>query len=996
MAELQLVDDPEDTMESLPVDTGFGSYGPAPRQRIPKPSSEAEYEALPGGAAYISPEGERLTKKYKPKNKTEYDAIPEGAEYFDPEGTPRQKPKYEAVDFTANTLAHMAVNDREYRKALERSYPGKVRGTTREDMYVEDDNGVLRKPKGFTEAPGSFIAGIAAPTAGATAGSILGTTFGLPSGPGAVATGVLGATGGSIIGQTFNDAIMQLAGVYDRSLGEQAIETGVAAAAGAGGELIGRGVVAALPYAKEAVKNFASKRAAGFLGAKEEPGALRTALEISQEGEHPSSSKILRSLGMTDPGTEVPIATWAKESPHLANMEAWEVAFHKQNPLAQSASRYYERKAGDLLEQYGLTVPPGGVATPTAAPSIRETGQALLDKARNQAAQADEHFVTQLATRLAEVKAGVPAALETQQAVVAAHRADADAAKNLINVALRDVQADADAAMKVAKAGSDGGQLWQTAAEKLRAVEMGIDAKAGRYYNQFREASGPIPVNIGNVPEAAANLIGKLPENFKSQYPSLIQQVAKIAENKEPVDLTQLHNLRSVFRDKANWWSLESGIRNGELKYMAQQIDTAIQTAGKTPEHSMAVRLLNSTDDWYREERAIFNANVMDTIMKGIRSGEPADPVALLNVIAKEGRTDLTRKLMSMLGPETEAALKATDKQIMINNSKTLGFQGELDVAKFADQVLDRYQSGMLHTLHGEKGGDELFRVAQQIHALKGKIEIPAKPTDTALDILARGRMASEAITKEANQDPLKVLAKEMQSITKEQQAKLAEAQGVREKSPLGFLYNETVGANAAAKKILGSEDLIMATELQFGRNSPEFKMVQQSALERILVGTLDPSKKLEVLSKDAQDLLFPGQIGDSLQKLAGHMQFLTAKIGELDGVAMGMAALSKVEHPWATILGKGGAVARTLTSATKVAPGADAGGRFVLGEYYELARKFLSSPSFQRFVLKGLEGDEPARQQTRAQIQRMMQKGGALGAGIGESQEKTLEQNWQ
>jgi hypothetical protein len=39
------------------------------------------------------------------------------------------------------------------------------------------------------------------------------------------------------------------------------------------------------------------------------------------------------------------------------------------------------------------------------------------------------------------------------------------------------------------------------------------------------------------------------------------------------------------------------------------------------------------------------------------------------------------------------------------------------------------------------------------------------------------------------------------------------------------------------------------------------------------------------------------------------------------------------------------------------------------------------------RWVQKGLKGDPAAREMTRQEVQRAMQRGGAVGAGVGESQ---------
>jgi hypothetical protein len=109
-------------------------------------------------------------------------------------------------------------------------------------------------------------------------------------------------------------------------------------------------------------------------------------------------------------------------------------------------------------------------------------------------------------------------------------------------------------------------------------------------------------------------------------------------------------------------------------------------------------------------------------------------------------------------------------------------------------------------------------------------------------------------------------------------------------------------------------------------------------------------------------------------------------------GTAKSMSAQSKVEHPWASILGRGGVVARTLTAPTKIVPFADATGRTMLGGYYGLVRKLATSPAFLRWVQKGLDGDPAAREMVRQQVQKALQRGGAVGAGVGEGLEQAQE----
>ena len=102
------------------------------------------------------------------------------------DGKLRQKPKFEPLNFSSQTLYDMSVTDSEKKKALERSYPGKVKQDT-EGLYVED-NGKFRRPGRGTSSATGFIASAAAPTAGAVVGAL---------GGGAAGGFVGGAVGGA-------------------------------------------------------------------------------------------------------------------------------------------------------------------------------------------------------------------------------------------------------------------------------------------------------------------------------------------------------------------------------------------------------------------------------------------------------------------------------------------------------------------------------------------------------------------------------------------------------------------------------------------------------------------------------------------------------------------------------------------------------------------------------------------------------------------------------
>jgi hypothetical protein len=146
------------------------------------------------------------------------------------------------------------------------------------------------------------------------------------------------------------------------------------------------------------------------------------------------------------------------------------------------------------------------------------------------------------------------------------------------------------------------------------------------------------------------------------------------------------------------------------------------------------------------------------------------------------------------------------------------------------------------------------------------------------------------------------------------------------------------------------------------------------------LRSSMQPGKALEKVSPEVQQLMFPGVSLSQMQTLAKEMDFLLdTRAGK--GTAAGMAAMSKVEHPWGS-----GIAGKVIGTATKAVPGSGAAARATLGAYYKAVRQMATSPALMRWLEKGLNGTPADREAVRQSIQSVLQKGGAMGAGAGEA----------
>lgn len=282
---------------------------------------------------------------------------------------------------------------------------------------------------------------------------------------------------------------------------------------------------------------------------------------------------------------------------------------------------------------------------------------------------------------------------------------------------------------------------------------------------------------------------------------------------------------------------------------------------------------------------------------------------------------------------------------------------------------------------------------ARRIEQLDGRLPVRVAPGDPISSIISKARDTAEAVKQAAKQDPLGTLNKEMKTIQRDQSREAAKLRAQQQNDPLGFLYKPTTGASEAVNKILGSEDLILASAAKFGENSPEFNMLRQVWAEKILTGTMQPGKRLEKVSEEVQRVMFPGVSLDAMRQIAKNMDFLmSARSASSDpGAGLSMAATAKVEHPFGAIPG-GAAFGKVLNVGTFGL--GEPVARFMLGAYFKFMRNAVNNPAFLRWMEKGLRGDERAREMVKAEIQRRMQQGGAAGAGAGEGLFQTPNQN--
>jgi hypothetical protein len=971
----------------------------------PRISSHEEALKLAPGSSFIGPDDKEHVVPYKVRQPQDIASVPDGADFVGPDGKLRQKPKYQGVGFSAQTLYDIAHSDKGRRMALEKFYPGKVKDDPAGGFYIEDEGKFYKPGRGLSAAAG-MVASEAIPTVLAGAGGLLGGTAGtaIEPGGGTVLGGAAGGYAGGYSGQRINDIFSQLAGVYDPEGGEA--NARMAGYFGAAGDVGGRALSAVAPTVKEGAR-FASrniaKAANKFLGTN--PEKLETGLKIVEAGEQPGPgfSPLHPTGALAKPGTAVSPSAIFESSPHLTNVaEVLQQKFDKSDTYLANAERFMDKRAKDILASNDIgALVKDSLVHPKAAVSTEEAGAALKDSARlraiNESVEADRQLQELLARRRGEVEAkhapNIEAVRTRNESVVRTAEQAKHAADNLVQEGFRDIERQANDAVRVAQVGHNAGDLWRTVAESFVGLRRSIAQRAATMYGNARAAgAGLVPPEAEGLAPRAQALLDQLPEGFAASHPTIVRRIAAMASEvgedgevvRAPTAATwsELHELRTMIRQDIKWNDLTSDVKNGALKHMQNGIDEVLHSVENQPELQEASRLLRLADNFYRENMGPLNNQQIKMLVKALDSGLQADPKALLKIAIRDGKTEVAQTIRNTVGPQTWDAMRAADVQEMLAQSRTLDRQ--IDGAQFARQVLDRDRNGVLGVLHGESGAARLRQQAIYVEQLRGKLPIQPRPGDTANDIILRARSAAADAERLAKDDPFKAMQNEMRKV---EAAARKEFAATRKVDPLAFLNNATVGANEAVNRILRDPDLIVAASRAFpgGEKSSEFQLMRQVWAQRFLTETLEPGEKLAATSPEIQALMFPGVTLDDMHMLAKEMQLLMSghtMRGAGGDVGGSMMAQSAVENPFGRVSGLG-----KLAGPVKMVPFANFSARAALTAYYNTVRALLTSPSTLRWLRNGLRSRDPVdREAVRAEFSRVMQRGGAMGAAGAEN----------
>lgn len=979
------------------------------------------YDSLSPGRAFVDSKGKKFVKPWLVEDESDFEHVPEGAQFIDKEGNRFTKPKFAPISPTAQMLYETAQTPDAKEQALKTIYGDKVKKYPSGELYV-DDNGTARKP-------GARDIGTFAATSAANVAPAVGMGLGSLADP---LIGPAGTMAGAVAGRQFNNSILALVGIHQPA-GEQ-ITSSAWEGAGAGlGEVVGK-VASAIPSAAKSVFGSAKEVggkiykqagdiAGGALGDTLEalgmtPKSTRGLLGLTEERAQQASGIAKRLKPDAEGKFKSPLApsVMFPEAPMLGKIEQFDRVFRAQNVFQEATQEFADQEAKSILENEAigvkLTEP---LSKATKQVSSRQAGHMLLAAAQRDLAHDDamlETIIREQTTAL-EQRMGTTATGHSQRLAQlnAAHQQAAVDAERLVRAQAAQLRADVDEAARIASHNEDPSSLNRMIAANYTAWDVGIRGRARQMYEAARAVTRGAPKpNSTRLASHAEAFLRSMPESLRSRYPSEIADLARLVdrdvsipgvskapridvnEPQESPDWADLHHLRSWLRHGIDYNDLTPDMRQGSLKMFEREINAVLHDPNAPPQLRQAAQLLDQADAFYRENIPFLNDHMVKSIVSALESGAGVDAKVVAKNLFDPDRTAALRRARGIIGENGWRAVEAAHVQNMLQQSQTL-VPGQYDFSKFSAQVLDQVRTGLIDTAYSPGMAARLRQLATRMGQFEGSIPISADESDTLSTIMRRGAAAKAAIDEASAVDPVKSLKEEMTRIEMEHSQAASRLQQEVRNDPLGFLYKQNMSEMAvkSAERILKSPDLLQLAAQRFERESPEFRALQQVAVQRFFqrpftrLGDMraELADPIKGMSEETQALLFPGVTKDLMIQFSKDMEFLFS--GGATDISGSLAGGARVMNPGAHLpFPMPSGLSKLLVSL----PGVSFAHRLLLGKVYAMTMDAVSHPNFAHWLADNLKGSPEERELARAVVQERLRAAGIIGAAAGQ---KTL-----
>lgn len=333
-----------------------------------------------------------------------------------------------------------------------------------------------------------------------------------------------------------------------------------------------------------------------------------------------------------------------------------------------------------------------------------------------------------------------------------------------------------------------------------------------------------------------------------------------------PMTFLEAHRLRTWLRDRAGMRGGDQapiGQQAGDFHRMAGQVDEAMgEAATQHPAAEQARDLLKRADEQYKEGVVRFTNEKLNNLAWSVKQGRQPDPDEIAGFILNRGSASTTRQLWGMLSDDTKRAVETADLSNILNAGARVGRDGNKTVdPDVLLKALDE-RKNYADFVHDKRFFAEMTRMAKDFKALRGDIDITALPS-------GRGTSSEEI------------------------RASMEQALGARralvervESDPAGALHSGNPAlVKEGAEYFLKDEARTSQAVARFGINSPEWKDVQQYALQTLLKSGM-ASKSMAKPGISGRTVSAAG-LDDAISKYTASQQAALFSPGVLDDVKL-------------------------------------------------------------------------------------------------------------
>jgi hypothetical protein len=446
-------------------------------------------------------------------------------------------------------------------------------------------------------------------------------------------------------------------------------------------------------------------------------------------------------------------------------------------------------------------------------------------------------------------------------------------------------------------------------------VAKGIDDAESQFKKEASEnVYGPIFEQIGDQPVVDASPIYQMGERIVKLSkgvgtPGMAAQAAKLgkeaedpvlkaateqlfkdmgvempANGKGMITPLQAQRMRTLFRERARKGGI-ANVTKHEMGQLADAADESLTKAMIADNNLPGLTQLAKADAWYAENIKKFNnMRIRQIVQRFKRTGVVSDPSTITDLIAQSGETMQAAQFKEILPPDVWKQVQSQHISTLLESSKS-AVTGEITASRLLTKI--KSDRDMITFMHGKDFYDQLRRFGKNLAVVQGKL-----PASAATDAGLRQLMADyDASTKELD-DFLK-------------------------RDPIGALRApKLLGPQIYARIVEpGNANLLVQAEKFLGKNSPEMRAIRETALRRILAGSVTDFNANIEMSARIEDgiygnkergitgytvaqraVLFPNHLDDVLVSLSKDMQFLFPQI--IDQSMAGMEAGAKLGKP--------------------------------------------------------------------------------------------------